>query len=116
MGATLYFTLSGCYAFPDPREDNNPLSEQYTKRLITKGQYEMEFGLWEEISPEAKDFVSSMLQVDPDNRPTIADLLNHPFIRNHYVEYNKQRNRTEGKTLIIDESFRQADEFLDEND
>eukprot|EP00800_Vazella_pourtalesii_P011811 TRINITY_DN28401_c0_g1_i1.p1 TRINITY_DN28401_c0_g1~~TRINITY_DN28401_c0_g1_i1.p1 ORF type:complete len:300 (-),score=55.00 TRINITY_DN28401_c0_g1_i1:193-1092(-) len=35
---------------------------------------------WETIPSEAKDFVFSLLSVNPDNRPTARELLDHPWI------------------------------------
>ncbi|KAL8205853.1 hypothetical protein R6Q57_009404 [Mikania cordata] len=32
------------------------------------------------LSAEARDFILKCLQVDPDNRPTTAELLMHPFV------------------------------------
>lgn len=112
----MYFALSGNYAFPDPYEENNPDSEFLTKFSIMKGDYDIKNGIWKNISLEAKDFVSSMLQVDPKKRPSINELLNHKFITKNYVEYNKQKNRAEGKIIQMDESFRQADKILGDDD
>jgi len=36
---------------------------------------------WITISPEAKDLVSRMLEVDQDQRITVEEALNHPWIR-----------------------------------
>ena len=33
------------------------------------------------LSRDAKDFILQCLQVNPDDRPTAAQLLNHPFLR-----------------------------------
>ncbi|MCH98668.1 mitogen-activated protein kinase kinase kinase 1-like [Trifolium medium] len=33
------------------------------------------------LSRDAKDFILQCLQVNPDNRPTAAQLLNHPFVQ-----------------------------------
>ena len=36
---------------------------------------------WAYISDEGKDLVHRMLELDPDQRITIEDALQHPFIR-----------------------------------
>lgn len=36
---------------------------------------------WEQISDSAKDLVKQMLVVDPNNRITVEEALNHPWIR-----------------------------------
>lgn len=33
------------------------------------------------LSRDAQDFVLQCLQVNPDDRPTAAQLLNHPFVQ-----------------------------------
>ncbi|KAF7849925.1 hypothetical protein BT93_L0125 [Corymbia citriodora subsp. variegata] len=34
------------------------------------------------LSRDARDFILSCLEVDPNNRPSAAELLDHPFVRN----------------------------------
>lgn len=33
------------------------------------------------LSKDARDFILQCLQVNPDDRPTAAKLLNHPFVQ-----------------------------------
>lgn len=33
------------------------------------------------LSPDARDFILQCLQVNPNDRPTAAELLNHPFVK-----------------------------------
>lgn len=35
----------------------------------------------ESLSKDGQDFILQCLQVNPRDRPTAADLLNHPFVR-----------------------------------
>lgn len=35
----------------------------------------------ESLSKDAQDFIRQCLQVNPKDRPTAADLLNHPFVK-----------------------------------
>jgi mitogen-activated protein kinase kinase kinase 1 len=36
------------------------------------------------LSRDAKDFILQCLQVNPDDRPTAAQLLNHPFLQRRF--------------------------------
>lgn len=45
-------------------------------KMIIKGKYNLK----EEISPEAKDLLRSMLETDPQKRISIKKILNHPWI------------------------------------
>lgn len=36
--------------------------------------------VWQQISPDAKDLVQSLLSLDPKNRPTCQEILHHPWI------------------------------------
>jgi len=48
--------------------------------LIKKGDYNFYDPIWEKISPEAKDIVSKMLQVDPAKRITPEKALQHEWL------------------------------------
>ncbi|XP_052784651.1 peripheral plasma membrane protein CASK-like [Mya arenaria] len=49
--------------------------------LIVQGRYHMREKQWITISPEAKDLVSRMLEVDQEQRITVEEALQHPWIR-----------------------------------
>lgn len=36
---------------------------------------------WQKVSPQARDLVTRMLKIDPDERITAQQLANHPWIR-----------------------------------
>ncbi|GBF96832.1 calcium-dependent kinase-like [Raphidocelis subcapitata] len=49
-------------------------------RAIISSEFDYSWDPWPAHSPEAKDFVQSMLQRDPEQRPTAAQLLRHPWL------------------------------------
>lgn len=75
-----YFLLCGYTPFD--RE-----SQYEEMQAICNGDYKFapkEF--WVGVSDTARDFVSKCLTVDPTNRPTAAELQNHPWLRGDGVQ------------------------------
>ena len=69
-------------------------------KCIKKG--ELHFPLNYKITDEIKDFISEMLQIDPEMRPTAKELLNHPFLNNDYNDNVCLYNPKKPQPLIIE--------------
>jgi calcium/calmodulin-dependent protein kinase I len=70
-GCILYSLLSGFQAF----------HPQYPE-LIVQGRYMKMSGIgWENISQEAKDLLQLIFTIQPEDRPTIAQVLDHPWLQ-----------------------------------
>ena len=50
-------------------------------QLIVRGRYRFHSHSWARISDEAKDFVRSLMCVDPSKRVTCEEALQHPWLR-----------------------------------
>jgi len=72
-GVILYILLCGFPPFYE--EDQNKLFRQ-----IVKGNYTFPSPEWDKISPDAIDLVRKCLQVDPNDRITPAQALEHPWM------------------------------------
>lgn len=106
----MYTILSCDLPFPD--------NYQEMKNAILNGIYDFDNEEWEYISEEAKDLITSMLQVDPKKRISIDDALNHQWFKKYYVEYNRQSNRAEREKSQnpINSTLHEADHYFSEND
>ena len=75
LGVILYICLAGYHPF---NEDGKvPLETQ-----IRKGSYTFPPDYWSSVSKDAIDLVKNLLNVDPDKRFTLDQVLNHKWIKN----------------------------------
>lgn len=74
LGCVLYTLLCGFPPFYDE-------SIQVLTEKVARGQYTFLSPWWDEISKPAQDLVSHLLTVDPDQRYTIQQFLDHPWIK-----------------------------------
>ncbi|KZT03715.1 Pkinase-domain-containing protein [Laetiporus sulphureus 93-53] len=68
LGVILYTLLTGMLPFDDDDED-------IMKQKVIEGEFEDP----EWLSEEVRDLLKSILQTDPEKRPTIAQILAHPW-------------------------------------
>ncbi|XP_047242553.1 calcium/calmodulin-dependent protein kinase 1Db isoform X2 [Girardinichthys multiradiatus] len=73
IGVIAYILLCGYPPFYD--ENDSKLFEQ-----ILKADYEFDAPYWDDISDSAKDFISSLMEKDPEKRFTCDQALEHPWI------------------------------------
>ena len=68
-----FIILSGTPPFYE--EDNFALFEK-----IKNCDYNFDVETWDNVSPEAKDFVKRILVADPKKRLTCAQMMEHPWM------------------------------------
>lgn len=73
VGAIAYFMLSGSSAFDDP-------SKRKTLSKVLRAEYAFPPHLFANVSRQAKQFISSLIHVDPTVRLTVQEALEHPFL------------------------------------
>ncbi|KAJ3534760.1 hypothetical protein NM688_g7083 [Phlebia brevispora] len=74
LGCVLYTLLCGFPPFYD--ESINVLTEK-----VARGHYTFLSPWWDTISPSAKDLISHLLCVDPAQRYTIHEFMDHPWCK-----------------------------------
>jgi len=75
IGCIAYVLLAGYHPFSDSSDDV-PLYIQ-----IVTGDWEFDEDIWTHIGDDAKDFISQLLVLEPEERMTAKQALMHPWIR-----------------------------------
>ncbi|GFQ93195.1 ribosomal protein S6 kinase alpha-3 [Trichonephila clavata] len=81
LGVLLCTLLTGMSPFANGPEDD-------MKKILARlelGKIDMDTEIWRRISLSAKNLVIKMLDLNPKNRYSAADVLNHEFIRARYL-------------------------------
>ena len=82
-GVITYITLSGIPPF-------NGASDQEIMKKVKSGKFSFADPVWATISDQAKDFITQLLTLDQNKRPSAEQALKHPWI----VEANKLQNES----------------------
>lgn len=76
VGVVTYLLISGDRPF------RGKTPEEMTSTIL-KGDFAFHSPVWENRSPECKEFISSLLQKDPTRRPDAETSLKHPWLLMH---------------------------------
>jgi serine/threonine protein kinase len=101
----MYVLLSGESPFP---------VEPDTKAAIVQGRYDFDSEVWQEISEEAKDLIQMMLIVDPQERVSVDDALNHPWFTRFFPNADKPRILRNTALALGFDAMEEAVEFTTE--
>jgi serine/threonine protein kinase len=52
-------------------------------KKVELGKYDIEHGVWKNVSKEAKDLIKKLLTYDPAERISAEQALKHPWIADH---------------------------------
>jgi len=77
MGVLLYIMLSGKTPFANGPTDS---PDEILKR-INGSKFQLDSGHWASVSNDAKSLVKKMLDIEPRNRPTTAQVCLHPWMK-----------------------------------
>jgi calcium-dependent protein kinase len=73
IGVITYILLSGIPPF-------NGKDDQEIMKAVRKGKFSFSDKSWSSVSDQAKDFISQLLTLDQNARPSAAEALKHPWI------------------------------------
>mmetsp|Transcript_12890 Transcript_12890/g.14758 ORF Transcript_12890/g.14758 Transcript_12890/m.14758 type:complete len:123 (+) Transcript_12890:655-1023(+) len=76
IGVIMYILLSGAPPF-------NGSHDMLIRRAILKGKYSFKSSIWKNVSEEAKDLISQLLVMNPENRISAFEALNHQWFENY---------------------------------
>uniref|UniRef100_A0A4W5PEZ6 non-specific serine/threonine protein kinase n=1 Tax=Hucho hucho TaxID=62062 RepID=A0A4W5PEZ6_9TELE len=82
LGVIMYILLCG---FPPFYSNTGQAISPGMKRRIRMGQYGFPNPEWAEVSEEAKQLIHQLLKTDPNDRMTITQFMNHPWINQSMV-------------------------------
>lgn len=83
-GIILFILLAGYPPFWSSNDEKLLLS-------ILQGHYSMPSPYWDNVSDEAKDLVRRLIVVEPSQRLTVSEALNHPWIQMEAQQQAPQR-------------------------
>ena len=77
VGVILFIIVQGIFPFSEAKPD------EYFYKLLIDGELDT---YWEKtggqnLSPEFKDLITKMFSYDPAKRPTVDELVNHPWMK-----------------------------------
>uniref|UniRef100_A0AAZ3QS10 non-specific serine/threonine protein kinase n=1 Tax=Oncorhynchus tshawytscha TaxID=74940 RepID=A0AAZ3QS10_ONCTS len=82
LGVIMYILLCG---FPPFYSNTGQAISPGMKQRIRMGQYNFPNPEWAEVSEEAKQLIDQLLKTDPNERMTIGQFMNHPWINQSMV-------------------------------
>ncbi|KAG5837504.1 hypothetical protein ANANG_G00239970 [Anguilla anguilla] len=91
-GVITYILLCGFPPFRGSSEDQEALFDQ-----ILMGQLDFPLPYWDNISDSAKELITSMLQVDVDQRYSALQVLDHPWVNDDGLPENEHQLSVAGK-------------------
>lgn len=78
LGVILYIMLTGEPPFYSIHGRNAMTPNM--KGKVMRGQFKQMGEKWDKLSPEARDLIPQMLEVDKEKRIKIKDVMNHPYL------------------------------------
>jgi len=102
VGIVAYMMLSGFHPF-----DHSAKANQNIMNRIISGKFDFPSPQWDAVPKHCKDFIRRCLVVDPKSRPSVAELLKHPWITSSVtVSCATTFSKKEGEQLEFEKTSR----------
>ncbi|XP_017869164.1 PREDICTED: ribosomal protein S6 kinase 2 beta [Drosophila arizonae] len=95
LGVLLYIMLSGRTPFASTSND----SPDVILKRIGSGHIDFSSTRWSLISAPAKDLLRQMLHIVPENRPTVAQIIEHSWVRDQFAGNVKLTEYSQNATI-----------------
>jgi calcium-dependent protein kinase len=107
-GVIAYILLSGFVPFDGHNDDQ-------IKEAIITGEFDFDDEVWEDVSEQALDFVSSLLEFDPADRYTAEEALKHPWIVQSRLDSTERLKRRQSANDRALEALHNLGRFTAQN-
>lgn len=81
VGVILFIILAGYHPF-DPEGTN---SDRKMQQLILSGKWDFDDPAWDEVSEKAKDLIRKLMEPNPQQRTSAAEMLTHPWVQGKVI-------------------------------
>lgn len=87
VGVILFIIVQGIFPFKEARK------EEYFYNLLLTGQIDTYFNKvnGNQLSQDFKDLILSLFSYNPEDRPTLEQLKNHPWLTNYSFDHESMR-------------------------
>lgn len=78
LGVMIIVLLSGSYPFPGntPEEIRQSITDRIDLSVLESNSH------WQQVTPEGKEFVKTLLQIDPKKRISVQEAIEHKWFQN----------------------------------
>ncbi|KAK6889889.1 Calcium/calmodulin-dependent protein kinase cmkB [Candida tropicalis] len=105
IGVVAYFMLGGYMPFDCDDDEETKDAIKNRKYLFEPEDY------WTDLSSDAREFISSCLQLDPSKRPKAEQLLYHPFLKTKTSSFLRLSQKDHLKRSVTNLSALQRDQI-----
>jgi len=95
IGVVAYFMLGGYMPFDCDDDEETKDAIKNRKYLFEPEDY------WTDLSSDAREFISSCLQLDPSKRPKAEQLLYHPFLKTKTSSFLRLSQKDQDRKSVV---------------
>ena len=113
LGVIMYALISNIPPFY-PEIQSKSMTKQMYNNILT-GNFHFRYEIWRDISYEAKELISDLVQVNPDDRITLLDVMQHSWFKNMGNAFEpEQPQMPTGSLTVLHEKMLQLGCYIKE--